>query len=679
MKKIKLNLPAFSLAEALITLLIVCLITLASIPILTKKKRSVADGTHGRWMCTLNSMGKYVSWSSSDPKGDVDIPDTWNLGCNFVPPVNVSTYNITAIGAGGNGANGESKLEKVADSINASSYRPEITDTYRILVVGAGGGGGGGRYRTDKSYCSKDVCGTGGAGGSGSYIIVDVQLNAGQNYIFNAGQGGARVLGEFDNCRNLPHARGGKGGASSFYSSDNSMKIWADGGIGGRRTALSGRSMCKDRCGGGEGGLPLGEGSVSFIGGVKESIVAFGYGQGGESGGCGLRGGRYMQGVPTLGGTGFNAASFVGDGYAITDIGAGGNGSAPNDNYSVTDGAPGRVIVYRFKRQQGSGGEAAKPEEKMFMYSKGVLEITLGRNYSKTDEAVNPNGIFDLSLYKNLKTTRVDLKNNGKIIKSVISYPGNDGTQFEGGQPTDGENSYWTENGGGAAAPATCSEDGKTPIKEGEQGAPEVTICKKVQCYIDVGDDVNSMNIPSGYCVEGFEGCNSPKKKVSQSIDVVDFNSMTRTLMTSYLKKLEQDFFNEFYYDSMTGLVSYKNIWDSKDSYFSNKEFSELESYYNYDSKVNGFGPLNNPNDRCFRDETHKMSYAKTCEQEEIISLTKPDAKIIGYKTNYKCTNGDNAVVKAFGAGGGGGYAFTQPDFASKGGRGAPGAVIIEW
>ena len=45
----------FSLAEALITLLIVCLITLASIPVLTKKKRGMSNTGHGTYMCTAVS------------------------------------------------------------------------------------------------------------------------------------------------------------------------------------------------------------------------------------------------------------------------------------------------------------------------------------------------------------------------------------------------------------------------------------------------------------------------------------------------------------------------------------------------------------------------------------------------------------------------------------------------
>ena len=108
MKKIKFNLPAFSLAEALITLLIVCLITLASIPILTKKKRSSNELTSDKWICTLNSIGEYVVYNSSDSHGDIKHPNTWNLsqngkGCTFVPPQNAKNFGVTVIGGCGGG------------------------------------------------------------------------------------------------------------------------------------------------------------------------------------------------------------------------------------------------------------------------------------------------------------------------------------------------------------------------------------------------------------------------------------------------------------------------------------------------------------------------------------------------------------------------------------------------
>lgn len=67
----------FSLAEALITLLIVCLITLATVPVLTKKRRDTVDTGSGKWICTMNSQGQHVYWNSQTSEQDITKPDTW--------------------------------------------------------------------------------------------------------------------------------------------------------------------------------------------------------------------------------------------------------------------------------------------------------------------------------------------------------------------------------------------------------------------------------------------------------------------------------------------------------------------------------------------------------------------------------------------------------------------------
>ena len=93
----------FSLAEALITLLIVCLITLASIPILTKKRRSLDNAEHGKWMCTLNSAGKHVYWSKNIGNGDPNNPETWTVSgnhCKFTSPQTARNFAITATSGG---------------------------------------------------------------------------------------------------------------------------------------------------------------------------------------------------------------------------------------------------------------------------------------------------------------------------------------------------------------------------------------------------------------------------------------------------------------------------------------------------------------------------------------------------------------------------------------------------
>ena len=55
----------FSLAETLVTLLIVAIVAIASVPVITKKKATPAEPS-GTWMCTLNSQGEHVVWKTGD-------------------------------------------------------------------------------------------------------------------------------------------------------------------------------------------------------------------------------------------------------------------------------------------------------------------------------------------------------------------------------------------------------------------------------------------------------------------------------------------------------------------------------------------------------------------------------------------------------------------------------------
>ena len=159
--------PAFSLAEALITLLVVCLITLASIPVLTKKKRTTSASEHGRWMCTLNSQGKHVVWSTNS-SGSIDNPDTWDLAdsdsCTFVPPINARNFAISLSGGGGGGAGvqviNESTILNTDFAVNVPGY-------YDFLAVGAGGTGGG----------TTDVDGKSNSGAQGAAIAMRVFLD----------------------------------------------------------------------------------------------------------------------------------------------------------------------------------------------------------------------------------------------------------------------------------------------------------------------------------------------------------------------------------------------------------------------------------------------------------------------------------------------------------------------
>ena len=57
----------FSLAEALMALLVVSLITIATIPVITKKKRSLENIPHGQWTCEIDEDGMHSSYSQDEP------------------------------------------------------------------------------------------------------------------------------------------------------------------------------------------------------------------------------------------------------------------------------------------------------------------------------------------------------------------------------------------------------------------------------------------------------------------------------------------------------------------------------------------------------------------------------------------------------------------------------------
>ena len=69
-----------------------CIITLASVPVLTKKKRKMSDAPHGQWTCEYNEAGKHISYSQDAPtpvEGDY---------CEFVPPARATNFTIQAVG-----------------------------------------------------------------------------------------------------------------------------------------------------------------------------------------------------------------------------------------------------------------------------------------------------------------------------------------------------------------------------------------------------------------------------------------------------------------------------------------------------------------------------------------------------------------------------------------------------
>ena len=692
MKKIRperVRFRAFSLAEALITLLIVCLITLASIPILTKKKRDLDSGAHGKWICTRHSLGHLVSWRKGVSTEDETDPDSWAAGCTFVAPTSGRNYAITAIGAGGDGADAESRLELKAQTPSSGSFTPTEDALYRVVVVGGGGGGGGGAIR-DGDWCHSRRCGAGGSGASGSVAVVDIELTKGTTYGMSAGSGGNSVGGHTGGCSRSV-VRADSGGESRFYTTSdggNALDIRAGGGQGGQRISCAGKSVCRDNCGGGGGGdnnkrervrkypgigfemkdvhkptiLINGiDYTSSFENGNGNSLakkVVFSRGNAGKTGGCGKT-------TTQSGGGGFDGVNFA---MPFTGKGTGGNGGYPYAG--GTNGASGYVAVYKIIRLQGGGGVAAEPKEVMVPSIQGRVDVAVGKAIEKDDpEALDANGNFSSENYRKARTTKVEIYDKlNRLTRQVVGYPGDDGEQFEGEYPTDGESSYWTLDGGGAAASTTCTKVENIPVYNPASVSTKF-VCKQVYCMID-----DSQGFPSGFNV----GVPSHSNEIAQTVPLFLSSSFlpTNSEHKAYLEKMSKSYFELYFSKSVTGddgvvtnTIDYDKFKDAFSSYFISDD-ENLENYDNYDELADkGY---------CFQDTANKLYYTKECEQDEY-KETASSADIIGYKTKYECPPAGDAKQYAYGAGGGGGYAHSEPDCMSEGGKGASGAIIIEW
>ncbi len=146
----------FSLAEALMALLIVSLITIATIPVITKKTRMKEE--HGRWMCTIDkNTGDHIQWMTGSSVEASD-SESWTVAgrnCAFMPPSKAKNFSITAVGGGGGGAGAGSKSE-----VWDKSFAVEYYGKYRFLAVGGGGASADGDVGN-------------GADGAPGYVVIE--------------------------------------------------------------------------------------------------------------------------------------------------------------------------------------------------------------------------------------------------------------------------------------------------------------------------------------------------------------------------------------------------------------------------------------------------------------------------------------------------------------------------
>ena len=96
---------AFSLAEAMIALLIAALILAATMPVITKKHLILPTrGPHGKWACKYINNKMYHATAADQNSALPSNPDKWKEGCTFpVLPSNVPYMLIQVVGGGAGG------------------------------------------------------------------------------------------------------------------------------------------------------------------------------------------------------------------------------------------------------------------------------------------------------------------------------------------------------------------------------------------------------------------------------------------------------------------------------------------------------------------------------------------------------------------------------------------------
>lgn len=145
------NSGAFSLAEAMIALLIAALILAATMPVITKKHLLLPTrGPHGKWACKVIN-GKMYHATGADQNSPLPSDDSkWKEGCDFpVLPSNVPYMLIQTIGGGGGGNHESGKPElnlpnPTGDTFDIpddghSTFEIPVTGDYEVSVRGERG------------------------------------------------------------------------------------------------------------------------------------------------------------------------------------------------------------------------------------------------------------------------------------------------------------------------------------------------------------------------------------------------------------------------------------------------------------------------------------------------------------------------------------------------------------
>lgn len=186
---------AFSLAEALITLLIVCLITLASVPVLTKRHRNKmlsvnkeSTNEHGKYLCYLkNGVYNYHSEINGETKDGTLKTDY----CEFEPPKDARDYTIMVIGGGGGGG-ASYVVDDLKTFTSSGSYKIPEDGEYHFMLIGGGGGTSDYNSLSGMSWKAYEP-----QAYSGGVIIKQLKFKKGDNLDIKIGKGGFPITTKY--------------------------------------------------------------------------------------------------------------------------------------------------------------------------------------------------------------------------------------------------------------------------------------------------------------------------------------------------------------------------------------------------------------------------------------------------------------------------------------------------
>ena len=677
----------FSLAEALITLLIVCLITLASIPILTKKKRGIAQGASGKYLCTVlpsykkrpfskaKIEYKYVHYNSQNPIGDINNPTTWEVSgagdhCKFVPPLNAKNFGVTLIGGGGAGGNGVSKLTTVLD-YNNPTYRSTAEAQYVISMVGGGAGGGGGSPQSG-------VAGSGGGGGG--FILGKVTLPANKLYSFEIGEG-SPDYGSFSSSQSA-EPRAQNGGDTKFKvetPSGAKVLMTAGGGTGGQTRT------CKNRlgfwkCGGGN---PSPGGVASIDNGFEARRYFSSFS------------GDFGQGYPGSNVITSDNYSTAGAGIPVNDVyyGAGGRGrkSCRNDG-CAENGTRGTFSLSRHDIFGGKGGSAAIPLTIPIPRIEGYLKIKVGAGGAQ---------FYDLS--KNGEPTIVEVYNSAsKFLRQYVAQGGIVGAQNTEKTPTVGDPSLWNNTGGGAIG--TCTEEIPAYVTYETR---EIEVDDNQKCKYALGIcpyyDASEFNYTTMHYSNGRPSSISTNTKTYDEINrelknkvyhwgAYSFDSQTSgTTVHTVGYNIGGRIVNRYISACNGSAVQSLLALDTVPAQTACTEQQILEDKIIPGLNINGISP-DDPDynkkllDYILKFASYRRYWAMTTDKRYSIEYEcleyekkKQTVKIPVFHPAVPATCERAGSGRFFGAGGGGGAASDTVGVAGEGGFGAPGLVIIEW